>query len=170
MALNSEINRIALYGWFPKLQSDCHFEILSKATPEYNCIAWAMGYTDRWVDTYNAPGRWWPNGVKRNGKIDSLVSAFEQQGFVRCYDAHFEEGYDKVVLYGANGLWTHASRIVSEESEHSKFGNTWDGTHGHNMFHGTEYGDAFAYMKRPKQRTPDKTPKGTIKVLKKPVW
>lgn len=170
MALNSKINRLALYRWFPNLQSDCHFEILSEATPEYNCIAWAMGYTDRWIDTDTAPGHWWPSGAKRDNKNSSLISAFEQQGFVLCDDAHFEEEYDKVVLYGADGFWTHASRVVSEDSEHSKFGGTWDGTHGHNMFHDTIYGDAFAYMKRPKRHALDKPENGSIKILRKPIW
>ena len=50
MDFNTEENRKVLIGYFPHLGSDSHFELLSEQTPVYNCIAWAMGYRERWVD------------------------------------------------------------------------------------------------------------------------
>lgn len=66
MALDTSINRTILANVFPDLAKDTNFKILSECTDVYNCIAWAMGYTDRWVDHFKGAGHWWPDGVDRN--------------------------------------------------------------------------------------------------------
>ena len=58
MDFNTEENRKVLLGYFPQLSKDQHYELLSEETPVYNCIAWAMGFNDRWVDIYMTPGHW----------------------------------------------------------------------------------------------------------------
>lgn len=142
---------------FPDLTDDVNFEILSPETPVYNCIAWAMQLTDRWVSIYDYPGFWWPDGVEKSMSVNALVHAFEAVGFTLCDNNHFEEGFDKVVLYKDEyaDKWTHASRIMSDTSEHSKFGQSWDGTHSHNVLCRTgpgheeeSYGVPYAFMKR----------------------
>src|SRR5215831_16936999 len=40
---------------FPQLTQRNH-RITSEASPDYNCIAWSSGATDRWWQ----PGRYWP--------------------------------------------------------------------------------------------------------------
>lgn len=73
MDINTEANRKILINLFPLLGNDQHYSLLSEATPVYNCIAWAMGYNDRWIDTYHSPGHWWPDGVhSRNVFTNSL--------------------------------------------------------------------------------------------------
>lgn len=157
MALDTAINRAALIAVFPDLAADTNFKILSECTNNYNCIAWAMGYTDRWVDHFIGAGHWWPNGVQRDTKPETLIAAFKAEGFEMSENAIVEEGYSKVVLYkkATSEEWTHAARIVSNEIEYSKFGPAWDGQHSHNVLCNTgigqerqSYGIAFAYMKR----------------------
>jgi len=157
MALDTPINRYRLANVFPDLANDVNFKILSECTDEYNCIAWAMGYTDRWVDPYIGAGHWWPMGVDRNAKPETLVAAFQAEGFEISDDCNIEEGYSKVVLYKKRGVeeWTHAARIVTSDIEYSKFGRAWDGQHSHGVLCRTgignehqSYGIAYAYMKR----------------------
>lgn len=157
--LNSHKNREALIAVFPNLEDDVNFEILSQATPVYNCIAWAMQLDDRWVDPCDRPGHWWPKNVEKTSSPSALIHAFEAMGFTLCDNHNLEEGFDKVVLYKKEDAdqWTHAARIVSEDVEYSKFGEGWDGMHSTNVlcetgkgFAGLSYGIPYAYMKRDK--------------------
>lgn len=166
--LNSPQNRSVLTDVFPDLTDDVNFEILSPETPVYNYIAWAMQLTDRWVSIYNYPGFWWPDGVEKSMSPNALVHAFEAVGFTPCDSNCFEEGFDKVVLYKNEHTneWTHASRIISDTSEYSKFGQSWDGTHSHNVLcktrpgHDEEsYGVPYAFMKR---ETVNRTSQGNL--------
>jgi len=173
MALDTSINRFQLIHIFPDLNNDNNFHILSPDTPVYNCIAWAMGYDDRWVSPEYGAGYWWPAGVKRSMSSDSLIKAFEAEGFERANDNSPEEGYDKVVLYKQETTdnWTHAAKIVDANVEYSKFGEMWDGQHSHNVLCNTgkgyenqSYGIAYAYMRRKIQPINKELPKGNISV------
>ena len=157
MALDTSINRQHLINVFPDLARDVNFKILSECSFLYNCIAWAMGYSDRWVDPYPGPGHWWPDGVIRSITPEALISAFKAEGFELSDNCLPEEGYSKVVLYKKKTAeeWTHATRIVTNDIEYSKFGPAWDGQHSHDVLCNTaigqehqSYGIAYAYMKR----------------------
>lgn len=150
MALDSEVNRMELIMGFPNLRNDPYFHIKSEETDTYNCIAWAMGTSERWVSPKaNTPGYWWPDGVDMDTKKESLIAAFKAVGFSMANDNKIEEGYDKVVLFAKGDDWKHAARIIDDEVEYSKFGQGWDATHGHNVLSGASYGYEYAYMKRP---------------------
>lgn len=171
--LNTQRNRDALSDVFPDLKNDVNFEILSPQTPKYNCIAWAMQFEDRWVDIFEYPGHWWPDGVEKTMSPSALIHAFEAVGFNLCDNNNWEDGFDKVVLYkkADEDQWTHAARIVSETTEHSKFGPSFDGTHSHNVLCATglgyenqSYGVAYAFMKRSKTfHVPEESLSGNIK-------
>lgn len=150
MDFNIKENREPLIREFPKLQNDPHFIVNSPKTCIYNCIAFAMGIQDRWVDSISAPGHWWPPISECSMAKESLVKAFEYLGFEKTDDATFEQGFDKVVLFcDDKGNWTHAARIIAEGVEHSKFGQCWDAIHsGNGIFIGSSYGKEFAYMRR----------------------
>lgn len=165
--LNSTANREVLARAFPQLGNDPNFDILSPQTSVYNCIAWAMEFTDRWVDMERLPGHWWPDGVTRSPSPSALVQAFEAVGFQKTSSNTLEEGFDKVVLYkdAATEQWTHASRIIADAVEHSKFGAAWDGRHSANAISGDIYGFPYCYMKRRKKHgTPTPSPQGHIGV------
>lgn len=171
--LNNQLNRDALSDVFPDLKNDVNFEILSPQTPKYNCIAWAMQFEDRWVSIFEYPGYWWPDGVEKTMSPSALIHAFEAVGFTLCDNSNWEDGVDKVVLYkkADEDQWTHAARIVSETTEHSKFGQSFDGTHSHNVLCATglgyenqSYGVAYAFMKRSKTfHVPEESLSGNIK-------
>lgn len=157
MAFDTPTNRKSLIDIFPDLAKDSNFKILSDCSYTYNCIAWAMGYDDRWVDVSTAPGHWWPSGVVKNLTPKALIAAFEAEGFELSDNCMPETGYSKVVLYkkADSEEWTHAARIITADIEYSKFGTAWDGQHSHNVLCNTSsgqehqsYGVAYAYMKR----------------------
>lgn len=157
MAFNTSENRLKLIRAFPALANDANFKLLSPATPCYNCIAWAMGYIDRWVDTDDKVGHWWPTGVEKSLKPAALIQAFEAVGYIEADDYKPEDNYHKVILYKniEKDIWTHASLVVTAFVEHSKFGSAWDGEHSHNVLNSTtpdSYGVPYAYMKRPQRR------------------
>ena len=156
MALDTPANRSILIRDFPELGSDPFFRISSPLTTDYNCIAWAMGFTDRWVEntsttlvnTVNARFIWWPPGVKDSRECDALIKAFEAIGFEITNDGGYDPIFDKAVLYTDGKGWTHASRITGLGEEHSKFGEGWDAYHGKDKFRNTDYGEPYAIMQR----------------------
>ncbi len=146
-------------GWFPKLKKDGMFKVTSNINYNFNCIAWAMRMSDRWVDPIQTAGHWWPLPITRlSNQKDELTKAFEALKFKKCNSANKEFFYDKVALYcnPAFGIWTHAARVLTPSEYHSKLGEGWDihhssGTVLHNPYNpdGT-YGIEFQLMKRHK--------------------
>lgn len=171
MALNSPENRQILINVFPSLGRDGSFEIKSDRSKAYNCIAWAMGFDDRWVDPWPddniARKKWWPEGVAKDHNPDSLVAAFGALGFEKCDNDQDETGYDKVALYMVSPLihpitfqviakvgWSHAARVLPSGIYHSKIGELFDAYHrSGDIFRGPFYGEVFQFMKR---RTEDR--------------
>lgn len=49
-------------GYFPALNPDLQPRVTGEATGAppggYNCIAWTLGYTDRWIDPYQTVAEW----------------------------------------------------------------------------------------------------------------
>lgn len=163
MDLNTPENREFLIGHFNGLGNDTSFYVHSPQNRGYNCIAWAMGFDDRWVDyILNSPKKWWPQGVTTDFKPSSLVSAFESMGFEVCDDDSIEQDYDKVALYKTGPFknpltgtletegWTHAARVIAPGVYHSKIGESFDIYHGSgDVFVGSSYGSVYRFMKRP---------------------
>lgn len=168
--LNTEPNRESLIVAFPKLRDDRNFAIESPATPIYNCIAFAMGTQDVWVDASSTAWAWWPENVSRGDTPAALTQAFEALSFECCSNDAPEKNFDKVALYSKDGKWTHAAKILgSGVVYHSKFGQSFDATHSGDSFAGSVYGDVFQFMKRPvelRSKTTDavQSAKGTIEV------
>jgi hypothetical protein len=170
MGIDTEINREQIFDAFPDLRHDPNFKLLSPCTYEYNCIAWAMGLDNVWVDPFPDAGHWWPDGVERGLSPEHLIAAFKAVGFEISSDAEPEAGFDKVALYKNGDEWSHATRIVERGIESSKFGSAWDGQHSHNLCHdetdgkvSNPYGNIFAYMKR-RKKTITIPPTGRIAV------
>lgn len=131
-----------------KLEHDVNFVLKSPTTYQYNCIAYAMGMQDRWVDNADLPWHWWPL-VDKGGKDTDLVKAFQYFGFEECgMDDSVDKQYDKVALYHNAEGWTHAARVVDEGLYHSKFGASYDGTHSRGDVLQAQYGDPFVIMRR----------------------
>lgn len=164
MDLDTEENRRKLIAVFPNLEDERDvFHIKSPETGSYNCIAWAMGFDDRWVDyILDRPKKWWPKEVNMDWHPDSLIKAFCAVGFEQCEDDKCEEEYDKVALYKVRPYfeplsgkwidewgWAHAAKVVGEGRYHSKIGESFDIYHRNgNVFEGTSYGIIYCFMRR----------------------
>lgn len=156
MDLDTISNRQELIGTFPSLADDPNFRISSPSTWDYNCIAWAMGFENRWVSHISDPYLndirkrfiWWPPGIEISERCDALIEAFKAVGFEETIDNGFNPHYDKAVLYTDGIKWTHASRLIGDGLEHSKFGGLYDAFHSSNRFENTVYGSPYAYMQR----------------------
>lgn len=130
------------------LKNDVNFKILSPFSFQYNCIAFAMGLTDRWVDNSNIPWHWWPP-VEKGDSIEHLRDAFQYFGFEECgMDDTIDELYDKVALYHIANKWKHAARIVADGIYHSKFGESYDGCHSSGNVLQAQYGTVCLIMRR----------------------
>lgn len=164
MDLDTPANRARIIR-FGNLSTDTNFHVKSPETGAYNCIAWAMGFQDRWVDYIPSSSqhkKWWPKNVNRSYLPSDLVHAFESVGFELCVDDGEEDGYEKVALYKVAPFyepiskemkpegWTHAARVISKDVYHSKMGPSFDIHHSSgDVFAGTTYGTVYAFMKRP---------------------
>ncbi len=151
-----EIRKIVI-NIFPKLALDKDFKITSKATPDYNCIAWAFNYEDRWMQPpyLGKPNLdsvvWWPPEVPEGMEIDCLIKAFEKDGYVLCDTFEHEEGFRKVALYvdEEKQKWTHAAREKRDTTWTSKLGTNVDIQHGTPYtIENDDYGTVHCFMKK----------------------
>lgn len=130
------------------LKNDPNYKLTSPETFEYNCIAFAMGMLDRWIDSSDIPWHWWPP-VRKDTSPSSLVEAFKYFGFEECgMDDKVDEQYDKVALYKDDIQWTHAAKVVADGEYHSKFGASFDGHHSGGDVLKAKYGSVFLIMRR----------------------
>jgi hypothetical protein len=131
---------------FRRLTEHNH-RVTSPSTPDYNCIAWAAGDTNRWWQ----PGGFWPTAPHPDDYgLGILVEAFHDMGFEECGDGEVEAGYEKVALYGSGFFYTHASRQLSSGKWTSKLGRSEDIEHDSpdDLTEGI-YGEVQQYMRRP---------------------
>jgi hypothetical protein len=99
---------------FPRLGDD--FEVLAPHTKVYNCIAWSIGFTDRWI---------WPKKPTLAG-FDRL---YEKYGYRRIPTLDFTlvPGMQKIVLYARRTKkgklkYTHGARQGPDGTWTSKIG------------------------------------------------
>ena len=157
MAKYTQAEKDSISRIFLDLKDD-DFDITSDDTPIYNCIGFAIGFTDVWValgHPTRIPWFWWPETVPFSSDKDALVKTFEYFGFIKCDDDQIELGWDKVALYGDDVQWLHAAKVIGPNLYHSKLGC------GHDIHHKGDkdllqrtrrpddsYGKVYQYMKR----------------------
>lgn len=148
LSARESLTRADAFG--KKLELDGNFILTSPFTYRYNCIAYAMGMQDRWIDGANLPWHWWPP-VHKSMDVSDLIEAFRFFGFEECgMDDSIDTEYDKVALYCNADGWTHAARVVGDGIYHSKFGASYDGTHSGGDVLQAQYGNPFIIMRRRK--------------------
>ncbi|MGO8747376.1 MAG: hypothetical protein ACLQNE_15430 [Thermoguttaceae bacterium] len=120
----------------------------SDPTGEENCIAHACGARGEWWQPY--PRRFWPLGPPYyNDKIESLIYLFKRRGYEDCgLNATYEEGYEKIAIYGKGGKYTHAARQLADGTWTSKLGPEDDVNHTTpEVVAGGTFGDVVKIMK-----------------------
>lgn len=143
---------------FPGLATDADFDLTSPQTTDYNCIAWASNYKDRWMQPPNGMPlfdgvTYWPDNATPGTEKECLVEAFAVIGYKECSAWEHEEGYQKVALYEKSGNWSHAARELMIEPHigkwTSKLGRSYDIRHGTPFaIEGEIYGHVYCIMKR----------------------
>ena len=113
----------------PLLASD-GYQVTSDPTGEYNCIAYAVGETDRWWSHVADADYYWPEHASPTPSIQSLIEVFVGLGYELCEDAGNEAGFSKVALYAdGEGDWTHAAVQLNDGRWSSKLGPDEDISH-----------------------------------------
>lgn len=126
--------------------------ITSPKTPEYNCIAWAVNDQGVWWQPCPFPGYFWPENLSLNQNVDTLVRLFEHLGYMPCDDDSFEDGFEKVAIYGDRGEYTHAAKQLPNGKWTSKLGCLEDIEHDTlDGLSGKEYGSVVCVLKRSKR-------------------
>jgi|SRR6185437_537775 len=120
-------------GYFPDLDAS-GYDPKSEQSQNYNCIAWAAGEDHRRWDP--APGYYWPPGIERDDRIETLIKVFESLSYTRCQELDIaakslEPGVRKIAIYGdiASDAWTHAARQLPNGKWTSKLGDFEDIEH-----------------------------------------
>ena len=142
-------NRARLIKDFPRLDRE-DFQVISPASNEYNCIAYAAGDTSQWWS--DELQYYWPTTVARNPSITGLENLFKWLGFKKCHSPRLEADYQKVALYASKGLWTHAALQMATGHWRSKLGPEELIEHESPLsVTGDLYGNVYLYMRRMRQ-------------------
>lgn len=145
------------YNVFPSLREDINFKITSPINNNYNCIAWACNYNDRWMQPPNGAYPfldgvfYWPKEAKQGQEIDCLIDAFRKKDYELCDNWEHEDMYQKIALYVKKGtrIWTHAARELRNGFWTSKLGQGNDIQHSTPFsIEGEMYGEVIYFMKR----------------------
>jgi hypothetical protein len=139
------------YSEFPNLRDSNH-RPTSDPTSEENCIAHAIGACGEWWEPVF--GRIWPAGAPYyNYKIESLVYVYERLGFIVCESSEWEPEFEKIAIYGKDGVYTHAARQLPKSvAWTSKLGPDDDISHTTlDVLVGGSYGTVVKIMKRPRR-------------------
>lgn len=137
---------MTLEDLFPDLPT-VGYRITSPSTPDYNCIAWAVG--DNRLRWDFAPGYYWPRRVPRNGLVETVVQLFKTLKFMTCETGDSEPEFEKVALYAVENAFTHVARQTPDGKWTSKLGTLEDISHDSpEGLEGDEYGQVVRYMKR----------------------
>jgi len=139
---------------FPSLNSDNH-SITSKATRQYNCLAWAARETSRRWEPDRLGIYYWPSGVPRTLTVDAFVRAYGTLGFRLCFDGSLEPEIEKIAIFvierGDSKIPTHAALQLASGEWTSKLGDCEDISHATvEAVSGPIYGKPFCYLSRPR--------------------
>jgi hypothetical protein len=134
---------------FPGLQSG-NYQVTSPPHARYNCIAWAVGVTDRWWwPELDPDAGYWPEGVPVEITLTAFLAAFATVGYTPAEREDAEAGVEKIALFAAaTGEPTHAARQLLNGRWTSKLGKLEDIEHDLRDLEGTEYGIVAVILRR----------------------
>lgn len=118
----------------------------------YNCLGFAVGDSDNWWWPIKKQGIFWPkdfpliNSTPNILKMLNVMFAYEE-----CNSGEFEEGYEKIAIYGIKESYTpkHYAIQTSDGKWKSKLGELEDIEHDTlEALNGFFYGVPIAFAKR----------------------
>ena len=137
----------SLEQYFPNLQQRLYM-VTSPASPQYNCIAWAIGDQNNWWWPDPAGLGYWPKEVPREESLRGFELAFATEGFVPCENTNLEPGIVKIALYANGEQPTHAARQLENGKWSSKLGPLEDIEHTLDGLEGELYGTVCLIFRR----------------------
>ena len=140
--------------WWPQLNAN-NFHFTSEKTRVYNCLAWATGQTNIWIDMSYFQARYNIDSADLDHSAKGYAECLSKYyGFEICSDGKLEEGMEKVVLYeDENKDWTHIARQLDNGHWTSKMGALEDIEHyTAESLSGGDYGKPVIYMRRKKNK------------------
>ena len=136
------------------------YRITSDADRAYNCIAWALGETDRWWSPSLQSCDYWPTQLPRGDSVENVVAAFALAGFERCDDPELEPSVEKIALFADEDRFTHVARQLASGRWTSKIGRNCDIEHELEAlrswpdtwprYRSYRYGEVAGFMRRPR--------------------
>jgi hypothetical protein len=131
---------------FPRLNNS-HVKLTSPNTSQYNCIAWAAGFSDRWF--WPSPNYYWPAGIPVVATEAAFEAAYKTLGFEKVEMMENDaQTADWIAIFVQGKFVTHASRLLPNGFWTSKLGPGVDIEHSLNGLEGSEYGTVAFFMKR----------------------
>jgi hypothetical protein len=116
----------------------------------YNCIAWVLGMSDRWIDPLPPYGTYWPAELPRDYGISTFRALFTLFGFVACANVDFEEGWEKIAIWIDDAdEFAHVAKVIGPGLFSSKIGEYEDVTHSLEGMGESCYGSIGLWMKWP---------------------
>lgn len=132
---------------FPNLKGTA-YQLTSPATPSYNCIAWAAGFSDRWwwpdQDCY------WPPTAPFETTLSAFIAAFVSCGYETCMNGDLDPHLEKVAIFTSSGRPTHAARQLRDGQWTSKCGKSEDIAHELGGVTSAVYGTPSVFLARPR--------------------
>ena len=130
---------------------DNSFKKTSECEPAYNCVAWAINKTNRWIDAYSRNE--WPNDLVRTHTAENYADFFKRHGFVICKNKNLEEGIEKLAIFvDSFGYFTHVAVQLIDGKWSSKLGKIEDIKHETlDVLTGGLYGIVKIFMQRPRK-------------------
>lgn len=133
---------------------ECSSDRTRDSDDKYNCIAWAVGKKDNFWWPRKLGGFYWPDGLPREPlnkeTVENFIRAFESEGFEKCNDGEFENGFEKVAIYVNHvGVPKHAARSLPNGVWTSKMGDDEDIEHATlEVLEGHGFGKARVFLRR----------------------
>ena len=120
----------------------------SDRTKSYNCIAWALGHSDRRWDPFPKGTDYWPRGLDSKNTVAVWVKLFQKFRYRRCANGNYQPGYEKVAIYVADDEPQHVARLIGENLWTSKLGELHDIEHTLGGLDDERYGKPIVFMRR----------------------
>ena len=127
------------------------FVITSPETPQYNCVAWALGDIENWWEADE--DYLWLDTIEFDNNLSTMQSLFKHFGFEPIDKPNLNNGLEKVALFSDDGIYcTHVARQLSTKIWTSKLGISHDVTHTLMALEKGIYGDVVMILQKSNEK------------------
>jgi hypothetical protein len=141
---------------FPEL-AVTGYRITSSIDTQYNCVAWALGFTQKWwwPESDEDDTSFWPAAVPNVANVNAFEALFQWMGYSPTSDEGHRPWIDKLALFvDSEGEPSHVARQLPNGKWTTKLGELEDIEHELRALEGSEYGTVIRIYQRPMTFTP----------------